>query len=104
MYIVILITAKDEDEANVIADKVVGEKLVACANIVKGVKSIFWWDNKVDKADEVLIVLKSKEGCFSKIVQTVKKVHSYDVPEIIALSIIDGNRDYLDWIGDSCSA
>lgn len=104
MYIVIFITAKNAREANKIAAKLVADKLIACANIIKGVKSIFRWQGKVDKADEVLLVLKSKKSCFPKIVKTVKSIHSYDVPEIIALPIIDGNKDYLNWIEKSCSA
>ncbi len=104
MYIVVFVTAKNVKEANKIATKLVKDKLIACANIVKGVKSIFWWQKKVDKADEVLLILKSKKSCFKKIMKTVTLLHSYEVPEIIALPIIDGNRDYLKWIKESCSA
>ena len=104
MYIVIFITAKNIKEANKIAEKLAKEKLVACANIVKGVRSVFWWEKKIDKADEVLLILKSKKSCFKKIVKTVTLLHSYNVPEIIALPIVDGNRDYLKWIEESCSA
>jgi periplasmic divalent cation tolerance protein len=103
MYIVVFITTKNIREANKIAAKLVEGKLIACANVIKDVKSIFWWQGKVDKADEVLLVLKSKKSCFPKIVKTVKKLHSYEVPEIIALPIVDGNKDYLDWIKKSCS-
>jgi periplasmic divalent cation tolerance protein len=56
----------------------------------------------VDKANEVLLILKSKRSCFQKIVKAVKKYHSYEVPEIIALPIIDGNSDYLNWVKESC--
>jgi len=103
MYIVVLITAKNKKEANKMAAKLVEDKLVACVNLVKDIKSIFWWEGKVDKADEVLLVLKSKKSCFKRIVKTVKSLHSYTVPEIIALPILDGNKDYLDWIKESCS-
>ena len=104
MYIVIFITAKNGREANKIAARLVKDKLIACVNIVKGVKSIFWWEGKVDEAGETLLILKSKKSCFQKIVKTVKALHSYTVPEIIALPIVGGNKDYLDWIGESCSA
>jgi len=104
MPIIVLITAKNTKEAARIANKLVAEKLIACANIINGVKSIFWWEGKVDKADEVLLILKSKKSCFAKIVKTVKKLHSYEVPEIIALPIIDGSKDYLDWVRKNCSA
>jgi len=103
MYIVILITVKNVRQASRITSKLLEAKLIACANIIKGVRSIFWWQGKVDKADEVLLILKSKKSCMSKIVKKVKKLHSYDVPEIIALPIIDGNKDYLNWIKKNCS-
>ena len=98
MYIVILVTAKDEAQANKIAEKLVADKLVACANIVRGIQSIFWWEGKVDRAEETLLILKSRRRHFPSIVKTVKSLHSYDVPEIIALPIVEGNKDYLKWI------
>ena len=104
MPIVIFVMAKNVREANWIATKLVEEKLVACANIVKGVSSIFRWKGKTEKSSETLLILKSKKSCFKKIVKTVKKHHSYDVPEIIALPIIDGDTDYLNWVKkNSCA-
>ena len=101
MNIVVLITAKDALEAKTISDQLLEKKLIACANIVEGVQSVFWWQGKIDQAKETLIVLKSKQDLFKKIVKTVKAHHSYEVPEIIALPIIDGNPDYLKWIHES---
>ena len=101
MHIVIFVTAKDGAQAKRIAEKLVAEKLAACANIVSGIQSIFHWKGKVDRAREVLLVLKSRRRHFPAIVKTVKAMHSYDVPEIIALPIIEGNKDYLQWITDS---
>jgi len=104
MYIIVLMTTKNVRQANKIAAKLVKDKLIACANVVKGVKSIFWWQKKVDTASEVLLILKAKRSCFKRIVKTATLLHSYEVPEIIALPIIDGNRDYLKWIEESCSS
>ena len=101
MYIVVLVTAKDEAQANKIAEKLVTEKLIACANIVPGIQSIFRWQGKVDRAREVLLVLKSRRRHFPAIVKTVRALHSYDVPEIIALPIVEGNKDYLNWLTES---
>ncbi len=101
MHIVILVTAKDEAQANKIAERLVEEKLIACANIVPGVQSIFRWQGKVDRAQEALLVLKSRRRHFPAIVKTVKALHSYDVPEVIALPIVEGNKDYLKWISES---
>ena len=101
MHIIIFVTAKNVREANTIATALVKGKLIACANIVNGVRSIFTWKGKVDKANEALLILKSKKSCFPKIVNKVKKLHSYDVPEIIAMPIVGGNKDYLKWIDES---
>ena len=101
MYVVILVTAKDIAEANKIADGLVEDKLAACVNIVQAVRSLFWWEGKVDKADEVLLVIKSLKRHLQKIIKKVKSLHSYTVPEIIALPIIGGNKDYLDWVKNS---
>ena len=101
MHIVILITAKDVKEASRIADQLVEKKLVACVNIVKDIKSIFWWEGKVDRSNEVLLIIKSEKTFFKKIIKAVKSLHSYTVPEIIALPIVDGNPDYLKWIDES---
>lgn len=101
MYIVIFVTAKDEAQANRIAEKLVQDRLVACANIVPGIQSVFWWDGKVDRAQEVLLILKSRRRHFHAIAKTVHALHSYDCPEVIALPIVEGNKDYLKWMMES---
>ena len=101
MYIIVLVTAKNKKEAGKIATQLVKDKLIACANIVKDVQSIFSWKGKLEKANEVLLILKARKICFPAIVKAVKKLHSYDVPEIIALPILDGNKDYLKWVGQN---
>ncbi len=103
MHIVIFITAKDKDEARMIATKLVEQKLAACVNIIDGVESVFWWEGKVGQAQEALLIAKSKKSLFKEILKTVKKVHSYTVPEVIALPIVKGSSDYLNWINDSIS-
>ena len=103
MPIIIFVTTKNVREANRIATKLMEGKLIACANVIKGVRSIFRWQGKVDKANEILLILKSKKSCLPKIIKMVKKYHSYDVPEIIALPIIGGSKDYLNWIKSNCS-
>ncbi len=101
MFIVILVTAKDVAEAEKIGRALVEKKLVACVNIVPGVKSLFWWEGKVDSADEVLLILKTKKGLFKKVEKAVKGLHSYSVPEVIALPIAAGSKEYLGWISAS---
>jgi len=100
-YIVILITAKDKKEATKIARGLLEAKLIACANIMQGVESLFWWQGKIDISQEVLLVLKTKKNLFKKVTSKVKSLHSYQTPEIIALPIVEGSEDYLGWIGSA---
>jgi len=100
-HIVILITAKDKKEAAKIAQVLLESKLIACANIIDGVQSLFRWKGKIDSSEEVLLVLKTKKILFKKIVAKVKSLHSYQTPEIIALPIVNGSDDYLSWVSTS---
>jgi len=100
-FVVILVTCASRKEARRIADALLRKRLAACANIVTGVESKFWWKAKIDKAREVLLILKTSENNFAKIEREVKRIHSYDVPEIAALPITAGSKNYLDWINDS---
>ncbi len=74
------------------------ERLIACANIVSPVLSFFNWIGKLEKAEECLIIMKSRQDLFAKIAEHVKGLHSYEVPEILALPIIEGSKAYLDWM------
>ena len=101
MHVIIFITAKDKAEAQKISTHLVEKRLIACANVIAGIQSLFWWEGKVDRAKEVLLVLKTKRTKFKAIVAAVKKLHSYSVPEVIAFPIVEGNKDYLKWIDES---
>jgi periplasmic divalent cation tolerance protein len=100
-HIVIFVTAKDQKEASQIARGLLRAKLIACANIIDGVRSLFWWQGKIDSSREVLLVLKTKKNLFKKVAVKVKALHSYQTPEIIALPIACGSEDYLKWINSS---
>ena len=97
--IVLFITTANAEEAQRIAGVLVNERKAACVNIVPKISSLFWWQDKVDSAQESLLIVKTKASILNQIVNLVKQHHSYDVPEIIALPIIGGNQDYLEWIG-----
>lgn len=97
-HIAVLITAADEEEARLISRVLLKQRKAACANIIPGVNSLFWWQEKIDSARESLLVIKTRSALLDEVIQLVKEIHSYDVPEIIALPIIGGNRDYLEWI------
>ncbi len=101
MYIVIFITAANKEEAQKIANKLVENKLAACVNIVDNVRSLFWWEAKIDSANEALMVVKSRKFHLARIIKLVKSLHSYQTPEIIALPIIGGDKNYLNWIDES---
>ncbi len=98
MHILILITAKNKKEAGKIAAALIKAKLAACVNLVNQVDSLFFWAGKIDKASEILLLVKSRKEKFPQLVKLVKSLHSYEVPEIIALPIIGGDKPYLRWI------
>ena len=98
-YIVIFITTAAGEEAGLISKVLLEQRKAACINIVSGVSSMFWWQGKIESAAESLLVVKTKKSLLEEIIQIVKSIHTNDVPEIIALPIVGGNRDYLDWIG-----
>ncbi len=100
-YIVILITSDSIEEADHIARVLLEKKRVACVNILRGIDSYFWWEGKVDSARENLLIAKTRASLLPEVVALVRKIHSYDVPEVIALPIIGGNQDYLEWIDRS---
>ena len=99
---VVLVTCGSILEARRIASKVVRKRLAACVNIVLGpIQSIYRWKGKVQSAREVLIVIKTTEKCLADLEKEVKQLHSYDVPEFIALPISAGSREYLAWVSES---
>jgi len=96
--VVIFITSRNE-EAPRIADALLKQKKAACVNIIASISSRFWWQGELDSDQESLLIVKTKASLINEIVTLVKGIHSYDVPEIIALPIVGGNPDYLEWIG-----
>jgi len=103
-YIAVFITTVNKKEAGKISKVLLDAQLIACANIIGNVDSRFWWKGKKEKARECLLVAKTKKPLFNKLIKTVRREHSYDVPEIIAIPIIAGHKDYLDWINGTTKA
>jgi periplasmic divalent cation tolerance protein len=101
--LLVLITTASRQEAEDIARRLVEDRLAACVNIVPHVRSLFWWENKLSEEDEILLIVKTRRSRFSALVLRVKALHSYSVPEIIALPIVEGHASYLQWIEDSTS-
>jgi periplasmic divalent cation tolerance protein len=101
--LLVLITSASREEAEDIARKLVEERLAACVNIVPHVRSLFWWENKLSEEEEVLLIVKTRRSRFRALVLRVKALHSYSVPEIIALPVVVGHTSYLQWIEDCTS-
>ncbi|MCL0088594.1 divalent-cation tolerance protein CutA [Dehalococcoidia bacterium] len=99
MFAVILCTSPRQ-EAGRIARALVDEKLVACVNVGE-VNSYFRWEGEVQEEGEALLIMKTKAGKVKEIIGRIRDLHSYEVPEIIALPIIDGHEGYLDWVRES---
>jgi len=100
MYIVVLITCPGKEDGERIANVLLKEKMAACTNIIPQVTSYFWWTGKIHKADESILVVKTKKSTLRKLIIKVKKIHQYENPEIIALPIIGGSKEYIKWIED----
>ncbi len=100
--LVVFITVSGEEEGRKIARLLVGARKAACVNILPGVDSVFWWKGKIDSEQESLLVVKTRAALFHEVVDLVKSAHSYEVPEIIALPIVAGNEDYLEWLDQEC--
>lgn len=99
--IVVIVTAADAAEAERIARAAVEAKLAACANLVPGVRSFFWWQGKVDTAEEVIVLFKTRREKLEPLVAAIRAEHSYEVFAAVALPILGGNPDYLRWINES---
>ena len=96
--IVVFVATSTEEEAYGIAELLLTERKAACINIVPKVDSLFWWQGKLDSAQESFLIIKTGASLLPEIITMVKEVHSYEVPEIIAMPIIGGSEDYLNWI------
>jgi periplasmic divalent cation tolerance protein len=97
----ILVTASPRAEAKRIAHALVEERLAACVNLIGGVHSVYRWKETVETADEVLLLIKTRQEKVDAVRTRVHELHSYEVPEFLVLDIADGSTAYLDWIA-SC--
>lgn len=99
--IVVLVTGGSVRECKKIARQLLDKRLIACANVIPSMQSLYTWKGKVVDEKECLMILKSSRDLFPALQKEVASLHSYSVPEIIALPIIDGAQGYLDWLGKS---
>lgn len=94
----VILVASPKDSAERIAQEVLRLRLAACVNIVDTVRSRYWWRGKVERAEESLLLIKTRKELFKELERTIRRVHPYEVPEIIALPVEKGSRPYLNWI------
>ena len=99
--LVVFITAPNEDDAAAMAKALVESRLAACVNIVRNIRSIYSWQGNIEDESEVLMIAKTRRELFESLSSKVRELHSYDVPEVIAIPITDGSKDYLKWLKDS---
>ena len=100
-YIIVLTTCNSSEIASSIAESLVSKKLAACVNIVKGVESVYQWQGKIEHDKEILLIIKTRQSLFSQLEQAIQELHDYELPEIIAVPIDTGEKNYLNWIQSS---
>jgi periplasmic divalent cation tolerance protein len=99
-YIQVLTTVSSADEAQVIGDLLLEKRLAGCVQMIGPLRSLYRWQGRIEDAEEWLCLIKSRAGLYHQIEEAIRRVHSYDVPEILALPILNGYRLYLEWLDD----
>lgn len=94
----VYVTCENRDEALTIGRALVEERLAACANVIGGMTSVFWWEGSVQTGDETVLIAKTTDGKMSQLTDRVIALHGYDCPCVVALPIIGGHADFLDWV------
>ncbi|KYN98276.1 putative cutA [Plasmodium gaboni] len=100
-FIAVYVTTPSKEVAEKISYVLLEEKLVSCVNIIPGILSLYHWKGEIAKDNEVLMMIKTKKHLFEEIVKFVKSNHPYEIPEVIAVPIEHGSKDYLDWVNNS---
>jgi periplasmic divalent cation tolerance protein len=99
-FMKLIMSTCPEKEAEGLADKLLEEKLVACVNIINGVLSKYWWEGKRETDKESLLLMKTNPSLVDNVIEKIRELHTYDVPEVIVCNIEHGNPDYLKWISE----
>jgi periplasmic divalent cation tolerance protein len=100
--LVVLVTCGSSREAQRLARALVRQRLAACVNVLPGgIRSIYWWKGKVESAREAMMLIKTTRRKFAALEKEIRRIHSYETPEIIALPIVAGSKPYLDWLRSS---
>ena len=99
-FVSLYVTASSREEATALGTALVSERLAACANVLGGLLSIYWWEGNVVEGDEVGLILKTRQNLIDAAIARLTALHSYSVPCIVAWPILGGNPDYLQWVAD----
>ncbi len=97
----VYVTTNSKSEAKKIGKALLESHLVACVNLIDKIESLFWWDGKIQNEKEAILLMKTQKTLVPKVIEKVKSLHSDDTPNITALSITQGNPDFLNWICDT---
>ena len=102
-FVTILMMCGSNKEAGTITDVLLRKRMISCANILSGAESRFWWKGRIESARETLVIMKTVSANFSKVEREVRRLHSYDVPEVVALPISEGSAPYMRWLEDTAA-
>jgi len=102
-YIQVFTTTESKEDAEKISREVLGKRLAACTQIIGPIKSIYWWKEKIEEAEEWLCIMKSLNDLYEQLEKVIKEIHPYEVPEILALPVVAGNQGYLEWLNKELS-
>lgn len=102
--VVVLVTCANEEQGVSIARSLVGERLAACVNLLRGVRSIYRWRDRIEDDRETLLLIKTRTRLLARVERRVRELHSYEVPEVVALPVAAGSKPYLDWVLESTTA
>lgn len=97
-YLLVMTTVPDADVGQIIAEKILEERLAACVTLQATSQSLYWWKGKITQDQDHTLFIKTKKEAYTKLEEKIQEIHPHDVPEIIALPILTGSKNYLDWI------
>ena len=98
MYALVYITTSGEEESKKIGRTIVEERLAGCVNIISTIESLYWWKREIEEDNESILIAKTKVSNVENIIKRVKEIHSYENPAILAIPIINGSKEYLDYL------
>ena len=96
--VLLYITTRDRDEAVRIAERLVEERLVACGNVLDGMESVYWWNGKMERSKEAVLIAKTDRRNVELVTARILELHSYETPAVVAIPIDGGNADFLTWV------